>query len=166
MAKLKAIKKDIQTQKYAKFYSKLQKLLYRFPKDKSFSTQDRQHLSLCLAELYFKSNHLNKVIKKISETNLKLDEKHCNSITSNLIDLQIDIYTEMVDWIKDLKKLLKTLINIIENSDPEKRTFIAETNVRISMKRANSLLKKIEYYYPPKKNRNKRKQFNSNSNRT
>ena len=143
MAKLKAIKKDIQTQKYAKFYSKLQKLFYRFPKNKSFSKQDRESLSFCLAEIYFKSNHLNKVIKRISEPNLKLDKKHCNSITSDLIDLQIIIGMELFDYIKGLKKPLKTLIHTIENSDPEKNTFVAEQIVRISMKRAKSLLNKL-----------------------
>jgi hypothetical protein len=157
MAKLKAIKTDIQTKRYVKFYDKLQKIFNKFPIDKSFSIEDRRRLSLCLSELYFESQHLSKVIKKISQTNLKLTEKNLNPIISNLIDLQANMYIDMVDWIKDLKKPLNSLIKTIENSDPKKRTIIAEKNIRISTKNVNGFLKKIEYYYPSKKNKNKHK---------
>ncbi len=153
MSKLKALKKDTQTKKYLKLLGKLTKLFKKFPKDKSFSAKDRQHLSFCLTELYFMSDHMNKVIKNISDTNLKIKNKNLNSLITNLIDLQVNTYIEMADYIKDLKKPLKSLIHAIENSDPEKSTFIARKNISISTKRVYSLFKKMKYCFPAKKSK-------------
>jgi hypothetical protein len=145
MPKLKSLKKDIQTEKYFKLHTKFENIFKNFPKDKSFSAEDRQYLSFCLTELYFMSNHMNKVIRNISDTNLKIENKDLDSLISHLIELQVNTNIEIVDWIRNLKKPLKSLINSIENSDSEKSDFIARKNISISMKRINGLLKKMKY---------------------
>ncbi len=157
MSKLKSLNKDVQTKSYLKLLGKLEKLFKKFPKDKSFSIEDRKYLSCCLSELYFKSRHLNKVIKKISDTNFKIKNKSVDFLITSLIELQLGLYIGMLDWIKDLKKPLNSLIKAIEKSDPEKRTFIAEKSIHFSAKQVYSILRKIKYYYPAKKNKLRRK---------
>jgi hypothetical protein len=36
-------------------------------------------------------------------------------LLSNLVDLRVDIYDELLDWVKDLKKPLGSVINKVEN---------------------------------------------------
>jgi DNA mismatch repair ATPase MutS len=106
--------------KMFKLLEKQNKLFNRLPIDKSCTTEDRKMISLCLTEIYVRSQHLVNLIKKISGTNLKFTEDDLDSLLDNLINLQIEIYGEVVDWIKDLKKPLNIAINKIGDLGAEK----------------------------------------------
>jgi len=105
---------DKKTKMFFKLLRKQEKLFNRFPIGKSYTTEDRRKVMLCLTELHFRSRHLVSLTKNISETNLKFTEDDLDALLGNLIDLRIEIYDEMFEWIKDLKKPLNRVINKIE----------------------------------------------------
>ncbi len=110
---------DKRTERYFKLLKKNDEIFEALLKKKA-SKVDRQKVAFCLTEIYFRSQHLVNLIKKISETNLKFTEDDLDSLFGNLIDLRIEIYDEMVDWIKDLKRPLKTAIYKVNDLGAEK----------------------------------------------
>lgn len=111
---------DKKTKIFFKFLAKQNKLFSKLPIDKSFTTDDQRKISLYLTEIYFRSQHLVNLIKNISETNLKFTENDLDSLLGDLIDLRIEIYDEIVDWIKELKKHLNIAINKVGDLGAEK----------------------------------------------
>lgn len=98
---------DKKTKMFSKLLGKQDRIFNRLPVDKSCG----QKVSSYLTEIYFRSKHLIRLTEKISETNLKFNEDDLDSLLGDLIDLRIEIYDEMVDWIKNLKKPLNVVID-------------------------------------------------------
>jgi hypothetical protein len=106
--------KQKQTKEFFQLYRKQEKLFNTMLQNRA-SDEDRQTVALCLSEIYFRSQHLIELIKKISETNLNYTESDLDSLLGNLVFAQIDIYDELASWIKQLKKPLKTVIDNVED---------------------------------------------------
>jgi hypothetical protein len=145
---------DEETKLFFKLLRKNQRLFGKLPGNK-LSDEDRETVALYITEIYFRSHHLTEVIEKVSETSVRFSESDLDSLLTNLVELQIEIYTEMVDWIKGLKKPLMTVIdNIDDLGRKEKGTAAAEKGIRSSMRQFNVAVKKIRYSVadnPPKK---------------
>lgn len=137
---------DERTKRYFKLLRKNQGLFEKLLGDKT-SEDDRQTVALCLTEIYFNLQHVIKLTKKISEINLELTKGDLDALLSNLIDLRIEIYDKMFDWIKNLKKPLNVAINKIGKLEGDKSgTNVARKTIRSSMKQFDINLKKIRYY--------------------
>jgi hypothetical protein len=106
--------KQKQTKKFFRLFRK-QETLFNTVLQNRTNDKDRQTVALCLSEIYFRSQHLIGLIKKISETNLNYTESDLDSLLGNLVYTQIDIYDELTSWIKQLKKPLKTAIDNVED---------------------------------------------------
>jgi hypothetical protein len=138
---------DKKTRLYFKLFRKQEKVFNKIKLKKGCSPEDGKTVAFSLTELYFKSKHLSDLIKRISETNLNLGEKDLDSLLENLIDLQLGIYIDMPDWIKDFKRPLKNIIDGIDTLGTEKKGVnIARKNIRISQKRIVNLSKKLKHY--------------------
>ena len=111
---------DKKNKNYLILLGKQDKLFNKLLMGKSFTNEDRRMVALCLTELHFRSQHVVKLIKKISETNLKFSDDNLDNLLDNLIGLKIEIYDEVLDWIKDLKKPLNKVINRIGDLGAEK----------------------------------------------
>jgi|GEM_PF-5232093 len=103
-----------ETKLYFKLFRKNQKLFKEVIGDK-ISDEYKQNIVLYLTEIYFGSQHIIKLIEKISETNTNCTKRDLDSLLGNLVDLRIEIYNELIDWVKDLKKPLKTVIDKVED---------------------------------------------------
>ena len=111
---------DKRTKMFFQLFRKQEKVFNRLLPNKYCAPKERQMLALCLTELYFRSQHLIGLIKKVSKTNLDFTERDLDSLLGNLIDLRIETYDEINDWIRDMKKPLKTVINKIGDLGTEK----------------------------------------------
>jgi len=111
---------DKNTKMFFQLLRKQEKVFNKLLSNANCTPEDRQMIVLCLTELYFSSQRLIGLIKKISETNLDFTERDLDSLLGNLIDLRIETYDEINDRIKDLKKPLKTVINKICDLGAEK----------------------------------------------
>lgn len=149
---------DKRTELYFKLLRENDRLFGALLKSKA-SKGDRQKAAFCLTEIYFISQSLVKLTKKISETNLEFSKGDLNSLLGNLIDLRIEIYDKMVDWIRDLKKPLNVVIDKVGELEGDKSgANAARKIIRSSMKQINVNMEKIKYYsahYKPSKKRKK-----------
>jgi hypothetical protein len=107
-----------KTRKFFRLFRKQEGLFNTVLQNRA-SDEDRKTVALCLTEIYFQSQRLIELIKKVSETNLDYTESDLDSLLGNLIDLRINIYDEIADWIKDLKKPLNTTIDNVEDVGAE-----------------------------------------------
>ena len=111
---------DKRTKMFFQLFRKQEKVFNKLLSNDNCTAEDRQTIALCLTEIYFGSQHLIELIKNISETNLNFTERDLDSLLGNLIDLRIEIYDEITDWIKDMKKPLKVAINKVADLGTEK----------------------------------------------
>ena len=112
---------DEKTKKYFKLLNKLDKVTKKIM-EKGASQEDKSRFALCLAEIHSCSSALVDLINKISETNISMTEKEADDLLGDLINVEIYLYTEMTDWVKDLKKPLKKAIDQVTDmcGDDEK----------------------------------------------
>ncbi len=137
---------DKRTERYFKLFRKNNELFGALLKNKK-SRGDKQKVVLCLTEIYFSSQSAIKLIDKISKTNKNFTKGDLDFLLGNLIDLQTEIYLDMTDWIKDLKKLLKNVIDKVGKLGGDKSgTNAARKTIQSSKKRFDINLKKIRYY--------------------
>jgi hypothetical protein len=148
------IKIDERTKRYFKLLTKNKRLFEKLLKNKKIK-ETGQRVAFCLTELYFNSQSVIKLIDKISQTKRNFNKNDLDSLLGNMIDLQTEIYIEMTDYIKELRKPLKNVIDKVGNLRGDKSTNIARKIIRSSMKRCYIILKRIKYY--PAHNKPKRK---------
>jgi hypothetical protein len=138
---------DKKIKVFFKLFRKQKKVFDKLLPDKSCDAEVRQEIILCLTEIYFGSKHAIELTKKISETNTNFTKGDLDSLLGNLIDLRIEIYDKMVDWIRDLKKPLKNVIDKVAGLvDQKKDAAIARKTIHSSKKQIDNNLKKIKYY--------------------
>jgi hypothetical protein len=109
----------------------------------------KQLIALYLTEIYFSSQHVIELIEKISKTNKNCTKRDLDTLLGNLVDLRIELYDELIDWAKSLKKPLKTTIDKIEDlwyEKPGADTDRDSKAIRRSMKRIYNTIKKINYH--------------------
>ena len=75
--------------------------------------EDKKKFALCLAELYFRANHVTGLIKAIANTPLKPSEQTMDALLTDLVDLQIELYDEVADWMKELRKPLQRMMDAV-----------------------------------------------------
>jgi hypothetical protein len=145
-----------KTKQFFELFKKNQRLFEKLLKNKA-SEEDGKTVELCLTEIYFNSQRVIKLIDKISKTNLT--KGNLNSLLSNLIDLETEIYLEMAGWIKELKNPLKDVIDKVGSLEGDKSgTDVTRKTFQSSMKQLDVHLEKMRYYtthYKPKKKRKK-----------
>ena len=99
-----------ETKRYFKLLNKLD-IVTKKIMEKGASQEEKSKFALCLAEIHSCSSALVDLINKISETNISMTEKEADDLLGNLTDVKIYLYTEITDWVKDLKKPLKKAID-------------------------------------------------------
>ena len=104
---------DPETKIYFNILRKNQKLFDVILANR-INREDRQTIALCFAEIYINSRHIIKLIEKISKTNIDISEKKLDSLLESLCFSRVEIYNELVDWAKDLKKPLNKAINSVD----------------------------------------------------
>ncbi|MFA5252924.1 MAG: hypothetical protein WC454_10120 [Phycisphaerae bacterium] len=141
---------DKGTERYFKLLKKNEELFVSLLKNKA-SKEDRQKVAFCLTEIYFMSQSLAKLIKKISETNLNFSKDDLDLLLGNLINLRIEIYDKMADGIRDLKRPLNIVIDttgklVGDKPSDKSGANVARKIIRSSIKQFDNNLKKIRYY--------------------
>lgn len=103
---------DEKTEQFFAFLRKLESLTDRLVMSKD-KEEDKRKFALCLAELYFRANHVTGLIKAIANTPLKPSEQTMDTLLTDLVDLQIELYDEVADWMKELRKPLQRMMDAV-----------------------------------------------------
>ena len=75
------------------------------------SAKSCQGLPLYLTEIYFRSIEISKIIAAIEKVDYKnFNKQEADILLTHLVNLRIEIYDEVVDWMKALRKPLKITI--------------------------------------------------------
>jgi hypothetical protein len=69
------------------------------------------NFELYLTELYFRSFHAIELIKSIAEFKENYDSAALDKLLEDFVNLQIELYTEMFLWAKDLRHPLREAID-------------------------------------------------------
>jgi hypothetical protein len=103
---------DEKTKLFFTFLKKLESLTDRLVVSED-NDEDKKKFALCLAELYFRASHVTGLIKAIADTDLKPSEQTMDTLLTDLVDLQIELYDEVADWMKELKEPLQRMMDAV-----------------------------------------------------
>jgi hypothetical protein len=155
---------DKKNKLYFKILKKNQRMFEKVIGDR-ISDNYRQAIALYLTEIYFRSQHIIELIEKILETNQNCTKRDLDSLLGYLVYLQIEIYDELVDWFKSLKKPLKTVIDKVEDlwyEKPGTDTDMDIKTIRSSMKHIYNTIKKINHHSALKGSNKKKRRYLNN----
>jgi hypothetical protein len=145
---------DEKTKRFFELFRRNQRLFEKLLKDK-ISEEDGRTVELCLTEIYSNSQHVMKLIDKISKTKASLSKSNLDSLLDNLIDLETEVYLELAGWIKELKGPLKDVIDKVGSlGGDESGAEVTRKTLQSSMKQLDIHLEKMRYYtnhYKPKR---------------
>lgn len=102
-----------KTKQFFTLLNKLRSLEDHF--DSRKGKKDQKLFALCLCELHFRAIHTIELIQAISKTGRKMTNKTLDNLLTDLINLKIELFDEVSDWQKELKRPLQKIINSVSD---------------------------------------------------
>ena len=111
---MKIKKENLKIYEYKEIFEALNKLSKNYFHKKD-QVNSQRLFTICLSELYLRSISFVRIINDlfIISEKTEIEKKELELLFSNLVQLEVEIYEETVDWIKKFKKPLFRMINEI-----------------------------------------------------